>query len=533
VRLPVQSYRLVVAYADLEDRKSIEEIIANVVATRARQLRVDRSQIAIDVTVPIGSARVQSGFVCLPPGQPFVPPPKTMKYPFMYPYSDGSAWAKETQLPKVAVGVWDTHVDVSHCALNGAGKSIVHPTAANMPSDIRPPDRTDACGEARDPSYRLRPRYDHGTAIVGILAGQGAGVSGVAPNLLIWAYELFDAAQIERDGDPILKWYRSEGHELKAINISQTFDLKTPSDESNTNLRSLILGSKNRTQGWHSSIVFVAAAGVGHDQGYPLGRQIDEVSSFECNVYPACWSNDSTKPKGLISVVALNNRGDDLLRDDQGRPVTNYGVAFDVAAVGETKSAYHGNYVGPVCGSSFAAAYVTGAAALIYAKLKANQLGAVSTNKVKERILFTADRIPPLDGFSRFGRINYEKALAYEQDFIDYKRSPQCATEHCWTPVEINRDIEEDIVVTSAKENGNIEVSEFKIPFNRVRSLMSEGDGRFTVRWVDEAGRLRTIDNANIRMTGSKIVRIKNQAFPFDPSAIQSFISCSFLPQCE
>jgi hypothetical protein len=281
--------------------------------------------------------------------------------------------------------------------------------------------------------------------------------------------------------------------------------------------------------GYHRSLVFVAAAGVGN--GESVGQRIDDPSSSDCRAYPACWGNGGNKPRGIISVVALNNSGNDLVRGPNDEPLSNFGFAFDVSAVGQTMSTYYGDYIGPVCGSSFATPYVSGLAALLYGKAKYLGPQWPKPAEVKERILFTADKILSLNE-SRFGRINYARALDFQYDWIEEKPSISCSG-GCRKQVAIDRNKQEIIVVTYGTQDGNVPIMDDQIPFKRVRRLTSEGDGLFTVRYLDSAGKLRILEHALISVAKKyNIVTVDNKSFPLDLTSIQEFVACSFSDRC-
>jgi subtilisin family serine protease len=524
LRVPVRSYRLVIEYSDSSDKRNIEKIISDVISTRAAQLQVDRDKIAIEVTNPIGNPKFQQVTgVCTSHT------PATYKEPVVTlgsPYADDAGRATLRSLVATDVGIWDTHVDDNHCILGSTGAiypTYVDPPAAGADPSAAPapPDRSASCGIPRPSDYRFRLRYDHGTAVAGILVGKGNGVIGVNSDMRVWAYELLSGDQINK-GDPILNMISKLRLETKVINVSQTFPANT--DSTKTSLEVLLMGSRSSGQGWQSSILFAAAAGI--SEGESIGRQIDEASSSECRAYPACWSNFSNGARGIISVVALNNSGDDLLKDPGGQPLTNFGLAFDVSAVGDTTSAYYGNYIGPVCGSSFATPYVAGLAALLFGKVRSKKAPWPTPVDVKERILATADRLSSVND-SRFGRVNYSRALNFENDLLQFKPIAQCPSGSC-SNVSIDRDRInlEDIRVISGTLDGAPTGAD-TIPFKRIRRLTSDGDGLFTVRYVDPVGKLRMLERAQITTTGTKFLKSGATSFALDLSSLQEFVACS------
>ena len=406
LRLPVRSYRLVVAYDDPADRAAIEQAVSQVVDTQARARRVAPEAIAIHITDPIGNPTGQAGKIYAEVAGEhanslleYTNPLRVMHYP----YGDEQKEAELFQLPPVHVALWDTRVDDRHCDLiRPDQKTVIFPTLADLPSDESPPESTDLCEQDRVGDYRISKRYDHATHIAGILAAQmnGKGIVGLNPAIRIWAWEVLNGDQFNKGDDPSIIMYQKYDLRPRVINISQTFQMKAGTK--NTRFESLLFGSGLKL-GLHNKTLIVAAAGLTQDgSGKEVGREILSTSGSECNVYPACWSNVPGKLRGLISVVALNSKGDDLLRDKNGEPLTNYGEVFDVGAVGEVRSTLHGNWFGVMGGSSVAAPYVTGLAALLYAKAESHDLDP-KVAEVKQRILFSTDILPTLKGKSRLG----------------------------------------------------------------------------------------------------------------------------------
>jgi subtilisin family serine protease len=524
--LPVRSYRLVIEYRNADERLAIQQVVLDVIDTRAKQLGVDRSKVAIEITDPIGNPRRQIA-IYSQPVKGYIPPLQVMHYPY------GDDATELFKYPHIAAAIWDTHVDDLHCELNGSGARVIFPTFSDIPADEPPPDRIDQCGLQRPEGVRYVERYDHGTAVAGVLAAQlsGNGISGLFPNMRIWAWEVLSGDQFNKDDDPRLIMYRQYELDPKVVNISQTFPEKTKGLKNSLQL--VLFGGANR-EGIQKTALIVAAAGISEDNasGERVGRKIDSTSGSDCTFFPACWGNVEGNPRGMISVVALNSKGDDLLRDQHGDPMTNYGSAFDVGAVGEVTTTLHGNYTGMIGGSSFAAPYVTGLAALVFAKVKYKGLDA-GVPEVKQRVLFTADKPRSLSGTSRFGRINFERALSFEDDILDYKPSPLCLKDHCRVQARVNRRLDEVIYVTFATRDQNEQINNLKISFPDIKYILAQGDGLFTVRYVDESGRLRALEDAKINSTGLSIISMGGNSFPLELDKINEFVSCSFFDYCR
>ena len=527
LRIPSQAYRLVVEYTNERDREILESAINDVINVRAKQLNITHDAVAIQLTYPISNPKEQGAKIFSEPVQGYIEPLQAMSYP----YTDEATEAELIRLRnRVHIGIWDTRVDAKHCDLDG----LIHPINTDTPASTPPPDDTKNCGEGHPDTYSASKRYDHATGVAGLLAAKinGQGIAGIFPGTKIWAWEVLDGNQFNTEGDPLAKMLQMYDLDPKIINISQTYDISVEGKK--TNLENLLFGT-SRLPGMHKRILLVAAAGMTDlSSGDREGVQIDTTSGSECTAFPACWSHADGQ-RNLISVVALNLKGDDLLKEG-GKPFTNFGFAFDVAAVGEVKTTLHGNWTGTMRGSSVAAPYVTGLAALLYAKASSLAF-PVQAHELKQRILFTADNPPEISQFSRYGRINFWKALNFEDDMVQYDRSIKCPDGPCWKKIRINRSptMREELKVKTGMLEGTETVTDKPISFRTVRSIKSDGGGGFTVLFV-EGDRLKRIVTADIVMTGNKIVQIGTDAsklVSFDLQDLKEYVSCSFYDYCS
>jgi subtilisin family serine protease len=281
--------------------------------------------------------------------------------------------------------------------------------------------------------------------------------------------------------------------------------------------------------GLDNQLLLVAAAGNdvdinAHPEGFPVN------SGSDCLIFPACWSNDDPE-RGIISVVALNGDGTNLLKDQNGQIITNYGRVFDVSAVGAVATTMHGNFFGRAYGTSFAAPYVTGLASLIYAKAGYAHLNPTVT-QVKNRILFSSDLEPPFLQFARFGRINFRTALRFQDNLIVYKPRANCPSP-CEITANIARDTDEALVLTSGKKGNAHIAAGTLIPMKYVRRLALQDDGTFIIVFLED-GSLTKITNAQIRLQANRnIMTTTTGTEPFPLNDIKDYISCSVYPACE
>ncbi len=113
--------------------------------------------------------------------------------------------------------------------------------------------------------------------------------------------------------------------------------------------------------------------------------------------YPAAYDLDN-----IVAVAATD-------RDDQLAKFSNYGLqSIDLAAPGvDILSTLPGGKTGKKSGTSMAAPHVSGATSLILEKFP-----DLTNAQAKDRLLFSADRLPQLEGkISSGGRLNLARAL--------------------------------------------------------------------------------------------------------------------------
>jgi thermitase len=233
------------------------------------------------------------------------------------PYLDEQWALSQIQMPKlwqittgnseILVAVLDTGIDQNHEDLKGKVVAEVNFTDSLTPSDI----------------------YGHGTHIAGIIAANGnngVGIVGMAPQTQLMNAKIANdkgrcqAAALAKG----IIWAVNNG--ANVINIS--VELEEPSPE--------LEGAVNFA--WSQGVVIVAAAGN---------------ESSQSPVYPAYYEN-------CIAVAATK-------QDDTLAPLSNYGDWVDVAAPGfNIYSTLPDNVYGYKSGTSFASAYVSGLAALLF-----------------------------------------------------------------------------------------------------------------------------------------------------------------------
>lgn len=277
-------------------------------------------------------------------------------------------------------------------------------------------------------NYRNLDRIDHGTHIAGLIAGQisALGLLSVNPRARIWGYNVKPENPKETVYEDINNLLLKTYFPIPVVaNLSIDLDVD---DQRTTILERIAIGKESAgDDGLANAMLFVMAAGNARYTENLPARKIDLKK--DCNLRPACWLHRSTSPNhALISVVALNAAGTGVLMDQQNRPLSNHGIAFDVGAVGEATNAYFGNYFGPMNGTSVAAPYVSGLATLLFAKRQLKTTQPPQAKLVRDRILATSDLTPELAPNVRFGRINFQRALMYENDVFERCSDQKCLT---------------------------------------------------------------------------------------------------------
>jgi thermitase len=207
----------------------------------------------------------------------------------------------------ILVAVLDTGIDQDHEDLDG--KVVVEANFTDSPT--------------------LGDTYGHGTHIAGIIAAysnNGVGIAGVAPESQLMNVKVADdtggcqASTVARG----IIWATDNG--ASVINVSIEFKEPSPELEDAVNYA------------WSRGVVIIAAAG---NEGN------------ESPVYPACYEN-------CIAVAAIR-------QDNTLAPLSNYGDWINVAAPGfNIYSTLPDNSYGYKSGTSFASAYVSGLAALLF-----------------------------------------------------------------------------------------------------------------------------------------------------------------------
>lgn len=282
------------------------------------------------------------------------------------------AWDVRTSASNVVVAILDSGVRYTHEDL-----------AANMwTSTLDGSHGTNAVAGTTDPN----DDNGHGTLMAGVLGAVGnnsKGVVGVAWAVQMMACKCFNSSGAATDSEILacMDYAQANGARI----ISASFD----SPSFGSALSNAIYSARS------AGMIFVASAGNN-------STNIDVIPH-----YPACYGIDNIVSVGYTT------------RNDQLGGFSNYGATnVDLAAPGDqiysTWPASDSSYYPPaflqinLAGTSFAAAYVSGACALLVAKYPSDPYPLII-----QRLLAGTDPVPSLAGKCvTGGRLNLRKALS-------------------------------------------------------------------------------------------------------------------------
>ena len=499
--VPVKAYRVTLPVHSSDHLRRLRLALDHTIEQLTRTGQQTAAAPRVYYTVPY-AGKQQSEPVRLPADPDSADSRDELKL-MRYPYNTDDDFRNAT-LSRVVVGIWDSAVDENHCDYRDDPPSTALLAVNTIPyrSDVDPniPTKATNCGVGRTP---LTNRWDHGTFTAGIIGARinGRGVVGAHPSAQMWVYEM--GKDRLRD-DPIPLFARKFG-KPDVINLSLTDD---QAHALPTDLDAIIRRYKG-------SILFVAAAGNAFDrENKPVQDPLPFNAGEPCLIFPACWSQQGSGAANVISVVALNAQGQRL----QGTHPSNYGTAFDVAALGVAKSTLYGDWIGSMDGTSVAAPFVTALAALIKSKALNVSLQPI---QVKQRILATADFSPEVDTLVLFGSINYTRALDLETDVIE----PQ--SQFAPSPFNRRRAIRKTSSERLAITDGIINDVAMKLDPLKVSSIrriqFDKTSGTFWVAFLDDDGVLKKA--RNVKFAPGASLKYADAAAPreFDASHVLDY----------
>jgi subtilisin family serine protease len=316
------------------------------------------------------------------------------------------AWDLTTGSNDVVVAITDTGVDIGHQDL--AANIWVNPNeiAGNGIDDDSNGFIDDVNGwNFKDDNKTVFNSIDgdfHGTFVSGVVGAVGnneIGVTGVA-----WQVKLMPLKFISEGSGSISGAIKAinyavaqkkKGINIRAINASWGPGRSDCADSFSASLKDAIVAAGNQ------NILFVSSAGNGVC-GTSSGDNMDTAPE-----YPAAWSGELSN---AISVAAVDKTDAVPFWSNYGHQ--NVGVAAPgVSVLSTVPRGYVGlpdvaSYV-PDSGTSFAAPYVTGIAALL-----AVREPSLTATQIKQRIISTVEPLLPLASkVAGSGRVNAYNAL--------------------------------------------------------------------------------------------------------------------------
>ena len=270
----------------------------------------------------------------------------------------------------VMVAVLDTGIDINHEDLKDNIWTNTKEMLSNGIDDVNGWNFADDTNKVFDSANVSEE--EHGTHIAGIISAEkdnNIGIAGVAPKAKVMSLKVFSNGTA----------YTSDI--IEAINYAESMGVKIAncswgSSSGNPALKETIE---------NSSMLFVCAAGN------------SRVNIDVGPIYPASWTSQN-----IISVASMN-------KDVELSSFSNYGVnSVNVAAPGEEIiSTLPGNTYGQKSGTSMAAGFVSGQAALIQSKNS-----GVNANEIKQMIMDNSDSLSSMIGKVYKGsRINCYNSL--------------------------------------------------------------------------------------------------------------------------
>lgn len=298
------------------------------------------------------------------------------------------AWSVSKGSREVIVAIIDTGADINHEDLSGnlwinKGETGIDKNGRDKATNGVDDDGNGFVDDVYGWNFvsnnnDLKDNHGHGNHIAGIIgarAGNGKGISGIAPEVSLMILKYYDPKVPNTDN--LKNTIASIKYAVKMG--AHIINYSGGGTEYSADEKSAIAEAEKK------GILFVAAAGN------------ERSNSDQFKYYPADYGLSN-----IISVTAIDP-GTQVL------PSSNYGIeTVDIAAPGQNiLSLLPNNSYGYMTGTSQATAFVSGAAALVMAHKQ-----SFKAADVKKYILNTGDNIPDLASKTKTSRkLNLYKAL--------------------------------------------------------------------------------------------------------------------------
>lgn len=302
------------------------------------------------------------------------------------------AWNIQKGSSNIVVALLDTGVDWDHPDLSARIWSNTDETAGNGIDD----DHNGYIDDTRGWDFvnnDNNPMDDHGhgtvnAGIVGADTNNGVGIAGVD-----WHCKIMPVKVLNQVNWGLYSWW-SSGLQYAADNGANVISMSMGGSASNTTLKAAI--------DYAYGLNCVICVSMGNDNSNTI-------------YYPAAYSN-------VIAVGAVDTDDTRCVPPDWqtfGMPTggSNYGSHIDVVAPGNwIYSTVWNNIYQYWAGTSMAAPYVSGLAALLFAQeptLTNAEIYHIITSTAEDQVGTTTEDTPGWDQYYGYGRINAYQALTY------------------------------------------------------------------------------------------------------------------------
>lgn len=309
---------------------------------------------------------------------------------------------KNTDLPfpdylkrPIDITVFDFAYDSEHC---GLAENIVVDAdlwPAHQPQLDR--ERATDCGTPSEEG--ANKAHDHGTHVLGVIASRfdENHMSGHNP------FAKLRYVPLDQPAMRNAKYVKKIRGKIREISSDQDLDktsIVNISWKYPQNFEGLDLMMRTIQESGEMMLFVVAAGNGGHN------------FSTVCSVQPACLHSF----ENVLTVVGLNrsqNKPEIWIEDSANGSNTHPGFGVGAIATDVTSTVF-GGYVAPMSGTSQAAPQVAAAASLILSRFE-DQFSVEQPRllpiRVKNRLIYTSDLFPSMNGKLKGGRLNVLHAL--------------------------------------------------------------------------------------------------------------------------